>query len=180
MAAPANVSPHYAGNSSIQFEVQDDNKKEMRIPAKDLNVVWGKDPRYWKIPDDDKSSLELNQVYWLEVTTCVDKTNPKKVYEVGFDVSLSADAFGWGDAPLYLMVKRGNAGKFVWKKYPMTIPSYNTEEHREIKGRSSLDQESEDPCPKLHFGLYEVWSGKWKGGLKINHAFVREVTGDQL
>ncbi|GFP84186.1 protein phloem protein 2-like a9 [Phtheirospermum japonicum] len=172
MAAPADATPHYEGNSSIKFKVHDDHKKEMRIPAKDLNVVWGNDPRYWKKPDNDNSSLELNQVYWLEVTTCVDETDPKKTYEVGFDVSLSADAFGWGDAPLYLMVRRGKDGKFVWKKHLLTIPNHNKEEHREIIGRSSSGQHED---PKLHLGLFEVWSGKWKGGLKINHAFVREL-----
>ncbi|KAI4296956.1 hypothetical protein L6164_036872 [Bauhinia variegata] len=29
--------------------------------------------------------------------------------------------------------------------------------------------------PTLYFGLYEVWSGKWKGGLEIHKATVRQA-----
>ncbi|KAK6118300.1 hypothetical protein DH2020_047973 [Rehmannia glutinosa] len=172
----ANNSSHHVGNSSLEFKVADD-KREMEIPAKDLNIVWGKDPRYWKVPEDNKSAAELNQVYWLEVTGCVDKTRGDKIYEVGFHVSLTPDAFGWGDVPLYLMVKRGKDGKFVWKKFFM---DHHTDDQGRcyITGKSTQAQNmgaQDSDVSKLYFGLYEVWSGKWKGGLKIHHAVIREL-----
>ncbi|KAI3466924.1 hypothetical protein Pfo_023587 [Paulownia fortunei] len=164
----AKSSPHHVGNPSVEFK--EDGKGQIIIPAKDLNIVWGGDSRYWNVPDDKESPAELNQVYWLEVTASVDKTSPNKIHEVGFHVSLTADAFGWGDSPLYLMVKRGKDGKFVWRKFFM---GPNDTEGRDITGNSMQALNSGDS--KLYFGLYEVWSGKWKGGLKIHNAFVREL-----
>ncbi|KAK6154805.1 hypothetical protein DH2020_009053 [Rehmannia glutinosa] len=124
-----------------------------------------------------KSAAELNQVYWLEVTGCVDKTRGDKIYEVGFHVSLTPDAFGWGDVPLYLMVKRGKDGKFVWKKFFM---DHHTDDQGRcyITGNSTQAQNmgaQDSDVSKLYFGLYEAWSGKWKGGLKIHHAVIREL-----
>ncbi|KAK4420990.1 hypothetical protein Salat_2049500 [Sesamum alatum] len=114
-----NNTPHHVGDPSITFHTEQE-QEPMKIPPKDLNIVWGGDTRYWKLPDDEDSSAELNQVCWLEVTGSVDGTHPNKQYEVGFHVSFTPDAFGWGcgggGSPLYMMVKRGKDGKSVWRK----------------------------------------------------------------
>lgn len=111
---------------------------------------------------------------WLEVTGAAVVQAGKK-YEVGFRVSLKSDAFGWGGAPLCLMAKLGKGGRYKSKS------TYLQDEPREKdfdipKGGFTVEVPSapvEDPT--LYFGLYEVWSGKWKGGIKIHYAFVREV-----
>lgn len=115
---------------------------------------------------------ELHQVSWLEVTGSVDGINTTKGYEVGFSVSLNPDAFGWGSYPVCVMVKRGKEGKIAWTKAPINP---NQRGQFEIKGRLMKSDGMEDSKDrKLYFGLYEVWSGKWKGGLKIYNAHIKE------
>ncbi|KAL8513059.1 hypothetical protein ACS0TY_019301 [Phlomoides rotata] len=164
-----NSSPHHSGNPSAKFIK--DKQGKMIIPPKDLSIVWGKDDRYWNVPNKDNLAAELYQVYWLEVTGLIHETSPNKNYEAGFRVSLNPDAFGWGKYPVYIMVKRGKEGKIGWTKIYMNP---NQKGEFEIMGKCvKSDKSSQDG--KLYFGLYEVWSGKWKGGLKIRHAFIREL-----
>lgn len=119
------------------------------------------------------SPAELHQVCWLEVTGFVDATNPNENCEVGFRVSLRPDAFGWGNYPIYIMIKKGGGGKVSWTKISINP---NQKGEFEIRGRwIKADQQTLDPNDrKLYFGLYEVWSGKWKGGINIHHAYVIE------
>ncbi|KAL2467451.1 Protein PHLOEM PROTEIN 2-LIKE A9 [Abeliophyllum distichum] len=161
-------SPHYEGDRSTIQKDKDGGK--FFIPAKALNIVWGRDSRYWKIPEKSDMPAELLQVSWLEVSCSVDETNPQKNYEVGFSVSLKVDAFGWNKYPFYIMMKRGNERQFSSKK---VLFNGNGNQEFEISGKLMKAADSTDT--KIYFGLYEVWSGKWKGGLKIHHAFVREA-----
>ncbi|EYU43687.1 hypothetical protein MIMGU_mgv1a017435mg [Erythranthe guttata] len=73
------------------------------------------------------------------------------------------------------MVKRGKEGKFAWKKFFLNTNETNKPFEitgRLIKAEKPLEDSSDDQ--RVYFGLYEVWSGKWKGGLKIHHAFITE------
>lgn len=115
-------------------------------------------------------AAELHQVYWLEVTGLIHETRPNKNYEVGFRVWLNPDAFGWGKYPIYIMVKRGREGKVGWTKIYM-----NPNEKGEFEITAKSEKPSQDEDGKLYFGLYEVWSGTWKGGLNIRHAFITEL-----
>ncbi|PIN02339.1 hypothetical protein CDL12_25149 [Handroanthus impetiginosus] len=162
------ASPHHLGNPPAKYE-----GKQIKILPKNLNIVWGGDNRYWTVPNDNSTAV-LHQVCWLEITGSVEETSPKKNYEVGFKISFAPDAFGWGNSPIYIMVKRGKDGKFVWKKYTLNP---NEKGQFDITGRLMKADDSSQASNdnKLYFGLYEVWSGKWKGGLKIHHAFVREL-----
>ncbi|KAL0407579.1 UNVERIFIED_CONTAM: protein PHLOEM PROTEIN 2-LIKE A9 [Sesamum latifolium] len=173
-APPIPTTPHHVGDPSISFYTytDDDDNEPMKIPPKHLNIVWGGDSRYWKLPDDEESSAELNQVCWLEVTGSVEGTRPNKQYQVGFHVSFTPDAFGWGGSPLYIMVKRGKDGKSVWRKLLLN-PDQTKECDITATTNTNTNPHSNDS--KLYFGLYEVWSGKWKGGLKIHHAFIRQL-----
>jgi hypothetical protein len=103
----------------------------------------------------DTGPAELIQVCWLEVTGSL-QLEANKTYEVGFKVSLTPDAFGWNGCPVYVMAK------FVEEPY-QKIPEQVL----------SIKSETENT---LYFGLYEVWSGKWKGGLKIHEAFVNKIS----
>ncbi|KAL2484121.1 Protein PHLOEM PROTEIN 2-LIKE A9 [Forsythia ovata] len=155
------------------LSVQDKDGRKFLIPAKALNIVWGRDGRFWNIPDNPGMPAELLQVSWLEVSSSVDGTNPQKNYEIGFSVSLKADAFGWNKYPVYIMMKRGKEGEFSWKKVFLNTNNGNVNQAFEISGKLMKAADSTDT--KIYFGLYEVWSGKWKGGLQIHHAFVREA-----
>lgn len=104
------------------------------------------------------------------------KTDPEKEYEAGFRISLTADAFGWAGSPVYILVKRGKTGKFKGKKFELE----SSKEDEDIKAKVEKIEKAEGKDPveedsKIYFGLYEVWRGKWKGGLKIHHAFIRQI-----
>lgn len=123
---------------------------------------------------------ELYQVSWLEVTGSVQGIKLNKDYEVGFKMSFTPDAFGWSNFPTFIMVKRGKKGKFAWDKHVFDSSDIRSFEFKKtLKGMAvesqSPDPESQTELQKLYFGMYEVWSGKWKGGLKIECAFVREL-----
>lgn len=104
------------------------------------------------------------------------KTEPGKEYEVGFKLSFTADAFGWSGSPVYILVKRGKTAKFKGHKFSLDT----SKESEEIKAKidpidNITTDEAEDENSKVYFGLYEVWRGKWKGGLRIHHAFIQEL-----
>ncbi|XP_047958123.1 protein PHLOEM PROTEIN 2-LIKE A9-like isoform X3 [Salvia hispanica] len=167
----SNTTPHHSGNSSLKFTK---GAQGMKIYPRNFNIVWGNDTRYWNVPKNTDLAAELCQVSWLEVTGGVVGTKAGKSYEVGFSVSLNPDAFGWGKYPIYIMIKRGNEEKATWTKI-MINP--NQKGQFEIKGRLTRGSDHQiegSDDGKLSFGLYEVWSGKWKGGLKIHHAYVKE------
>lgn len=118
---------------------------------------------------------ELFQVSWLEVTGCVSKTDPQKEYEVGFNISLTPDAFGWSGSPVYILVKRGKGGKFKGQKFTLESPKENADIKAKVAKLENGGTADADENSKVYFGFYEVWRGKWKGGLKIHHAFIKET-----
>ncbi|KAG5621924.1 hypothetical protein H5410_007142 [Solanum commersonii] len=40
-------------------------RKGYKIYPKALNIVWGNDKRFWKLPKYEKDGVELIQVNWL-------------------------------------------------------------------------------------------------------------------
>ncbi|GFQ04829.1 protein phloem protein 2-like a9 [Phtheirospermum japonicum] len=165
----SNASPHHLPNPSTKF-IKDKQGKMIYQP-KDLNIVWGEDDHYWNVPNKENSAAKLRQISWLEVTGSIDGTSRNKNYDVGFRLSLAPDAFGWGTSPIYVMVKRGKEGKFAWEKVFLN-PKETSEFEvtgRLMKADKQKARNSDDD--KVYFGLYEVWSGKWKGaGLSHNEA----------
>ncbi|XP_004293746.1 PREDICTED: protein PHLOEM PROTEIN 2-LIKE A9-like isoform 1 [Fragaria vesca subsp. vesca] len=165
----------YAANKINEFLFQGGT---CVIKPRGLNIVWGNDERYWKIPketDGDKP-VELLQVSWLEVTGSVDGLRPGK-YKLTFDVKLTADAFGWKDIQVFLMAKVGKKGKYKWARVKLD-QGLNTDKVSIPADTQKLKIEvpNDTTDNTLHFGLYEVWSGKWKGGLEIYNAKVTAIT----
>ncbi|KAH6763646.1 hypothetical protein C2S51_014895 [Perilla frutescens var. frutescens] len=169
------TNPHHDGKKEpIEFQANN-GENCMKINPSDLKIIWGKDSRYWKVPEvGEEGDAELYQVSWLEVTGCVKVTDPKKEYEVGFNISLTPDAFGWSGSPVYILVKRGKSGKFRGSKFPLDNLKEG-ENDKQVKAPMPEKNKEDDEDSKLiYFGLYEVWRGKWKGGLKIHHAFIKQ------
>ncbi|KAK7327722.1 hypothetical protein VNO77_21810 [Canavalia gladiata] len=142
------------------------------IKPRGLNIVWGNDSRYWKIPED--GAAELIQVSWLEVSSIVSIKKAGK-YRIKFHVNVKEDGFGWNGTDVLVMAKVGKMGKYVYKVAnlsrdhgPLEIP---LDEPLDIEVKNANEATPKD----LHFGLYEVWSGKWKGGLEIIDAEVSSV-----
>lgn len=109
----------------------------------------------------------------MEVSGKVPVKKGKK-YSVKFDVEVNGNGFGWDKTPVLVMAKIGKKGKYEYKEVelvcgkPQTIPD---DDHRLVVTVGEREEDLE-----LHFGLYEVWSGKWKGGLIIKKADVDEIS----
>lgn len=145
-------------------------QSKVRIPPNNLNIVWGNDSRYWRLPSKEDEPAELVQVCWLEVTgSCSVKKS--KTYEVGFKVSMTPDAFGWTGCPVYIMAKIGKKGKYTLRRAALEKFGGQEVNIPEQPLTITVPPQGEET---LYFGMYEVWSGKWKGGLKIHEAFVNE------
>ncbi|XP_057465121.1 protein PHLOEM PROTEIN 2-LIKE A9-like [Actinidia eriantha] len=134
-----------------------------------LNIVWNGDDRYWRT--EKGGVARLLQVCWLEVTGTADvKTN--KRYKVSFTVSLTPDAFGWSNYPVCIMARAQNKKRYIVRK--VKLSDCNTNEQPFVIPTDDLIVDTDD-TNKISFGLYEVWSGMWKGGLKIHDARVEEM-----
>ncbi|CAN6545811.1 unnamed protein product [Malus baccata var. baccata] len=174
------TKPHFQAEQDDEVK-QEGNKYIFR--PRGLNIVWGNDERYWKLPkkkqskDEPTEPAELIQVSWLEVTGSCSLSIAKK-YEISFDVELAPDAFGWRDIQAFLMAKVGKKGKYVWTKVKVAAqdPKVGKFKIPDDNGpQMTIEVPSNAPDNTVYFGLYEVWSGKWKGGLKIHQASVKEV-----
>ncbi|XP_062016167.1 protein PHLOEM PROTEIN 2-LIKE A9-like [Rosa rugosa] len=164
----AMTKPHWQAEKEENIK-QVDN---YLIKPRGLNIVWGNDERYWKIPArGTEDPAELVQVSWLEVTGSVE-LKAGKGYELTFDVGLAEDAFGWKDIQVFLMAKVGKKGKYKWTRVKLDQDQNNERVTIPDKQKLSIDVPADTMDTDLHFGLYEVWSGKWKGGLKIYNAKV--------
>lgn len=117
--------------------------------------------------DSETAPAELLQVSWVEVSGSLELAQLEgKNYKLCFRVSLQSDAFGWQGSPVYMMVKVGQ-GKQKWKKYDLGTAPQNTT--IEIPADLKFEiPEKDKQVEKLRFGLYEIWRGRWKGGLVIH------------
>lgn len=164
------ANSHYEGTHISEVVA-----KGFEIYPAALNIVWGRDERYWKLPEGKHDPAELVQVSWLEVTGWCDKVTRGTTYEVKFELKLTPDACGFNELPLYFMVKSGS--KNLWKKIHLTKDAivgpdetYSVPNNLVIKITDSVNEDS-----KLCFGIYEVWSGKWKGGLIIKKVIIQKM-----
>jgi hypothetical protein len=115
---------------------------------------------------------ELTQVSWLEVSGKVQVVDKGK-YTVKFEVEVKPEGFGWGTSTdVLVMAKVGKKGTY---KYEVVHLECGTPKTTIPKDEAKLEIEVSGEEKELHFGLYEVWSGKWKGGLKIYNAVVAKT-----
>ncbi|XP_023519279.1 protein PHLOEM PROTEIN 2-LIKE A9 [Cucurbita pepo subsp. pepo] len=177
MVGALHSSPHTNGDPNAIEKME--NQKTLIYP-KGFNITWGNDNRYWRLPPQSRtpmkdSAAELLQVSWLEVTCSTDNVEVGKSYKVGFNLSMTAAAFGWKGCTVYIMAKIGKAGMFVYKKVCLDTKETNFDMPEEGLVITVKPPTSSPGDNHLYFGMYEVWSGRWKGGLKIHHAFVEKV-----
>ncbi len=142
------------------------------VKPQGLNIVWGDDRRYWQRSDE---KAELLQVCWLEVTGS-EKVTPGNRYKISFEVSLKNDAFGWSGCPVSVMAKIGKKGRYSWKRVKLPDQSSVGNVRFSIPDEDFIMQVPQnDSEVELYFGLYEIWSGKWKGGLTIHKVIITQV-----
>ncbi|XWS19915.1 hypothetical protein CRYUN_Cryun31cG0057100 [Craigia yunnanensis] len=155
-----------------------------------FNIVWGNDRRFWRIPSRSSSSsqsinnvekveevAELVQVSWLEVTGSV-TLKKSTSYQITFTLSFKEKASGWSGSPVYLMAKVGKKGRYKWRRLTELEKENLPKQPTEVPQSNSpfvVDVEGDPPDKRLYFGLYEVWTGKWKKGLRVHGAIVEEI-----
>lgn len=163
---------------------------------KHLTLCWEGDSQFWSIPEGD-GPAELQAVCWLDVSGEMDVTKGK-AYEVSFMLSMNTEnSFGWDDR-VTVMARIGKKGKYQRKEIDLSklsgevkeFPSdkcrvefesnEKSENKKETPGNTSQtnkkgDENANNNEVKLYFGLYEVWTNKWKGGLRIHEAIVQEI-----
>lgn len=124
----------------------------------------------------EDAAAELIQVSWLEVTGSVDNLERGASYKLTFNVGMAPDAFGWKDIQAFLMAKVGKKGKYKWTRVKLQQDQKEKFDIPDDSQQLTIEVPVGATDTTLHFGLYEVWSGKWKGGLKIYNAKVTKTT----
>ncbi|CAI0436815.1 unnamed protein product [Linum tenue] len=123
-----------------------------------------------------RGPAELLQVSWLEVTSIMPSSEDNivagKKYAISFRLQMKQGAFGWNGCSVCLMCKIGQGGKYTAKKIKLVDQPETDEEFETEKLEVTVPADANDM--RLYFGLYEVWSGRWKGGLLIHGARVEE------
>lgn len=143
---------------------------------KGLNIIWGNDLRYWKTITNE-GGAELIQVSWLEVSGKVGPVHVGEEYVVKFDVAVKDTGFGWTGTEVLVMAKIGKKGPYKYRAVKLVCGDKDCipKEDGELKITVGSNQGEPEKDPDLHFGLYEVWSGKWKGGLIIKKAVIKKI-----
>lgn len=110
---------------------------------------------------------------WLEVngSYSLNSLIPNTDYALQFKLKLNPDAFGWNENPIYIMTKIGKNGKPNWTSVNLSQNSYGVT-FLAPKDQNALKFRSKNGDEELKFGLYEVWSGRWKGGLVIEEVVI--------
>ncbi|KAB2038340.1 hypothetical protein ES319_D03G138900v1 [Gossypium barbadense] len=143
-----------------------------------FNIVWGNDKRCWRMAKpigsstsskNEKECAELVQVSWLEVTGVTRKLSASTC-QITYQLSLEKGASGWTGAPVFLMAKVGKKGKYKWKKLEVEKLTRDPTDFPSEADPFGVEIANDQPDKRLYFGLYEVWSGRWKQGLKVYKA----------
>jgi hypothetical protein len=126
-----------------------------------------------------RDTAEMLEVCWLDVTGSMTATKGK-AYEISFILSMNEEnSFGWED-PVYVMARIGEEGEYKREKIDLSKLGLKEDEFPAKKCRVEFrsDENAENNKKTLYFGLYEVWTNNWKGGLRIHEAIVRELTAE--
>ena len=117
-------------------------------------------------------TAEMLEVCWLDVTGSMTATKGKE-YEISFILSMNKEnSFGWED-PVYVMARIGEQGEYTRVQIDLSKLGPNKEKFPKEKYCRVKNAENNEK--KLYFGLYEVWTNNWKGGLRIHEAIVQEI-----
>ncbi|XP_020596246.1 protein PHLOEM PROTEIN 2-LIKE A9-like [Phalaenopsis equestris] len=169
---------HSKGEISEELVIYDQEKGTLTLKPRALDITWGADPTYWKFSSTDPTSpAELLQVCWLEVKGKAKLSYfvPEKRYAVKFKVELKPDNFGWAKQPVYLMAKIDRSQR-SWKKADLSINPPGTKFDVPMNGLLTFRVPKDADGKVVEFGMYEIWRGRWKGGLVIHEVVIQPVS----
>ncbi|RYR14106.1 hypothetical protein Ahy_B04g070749 [Arachis hypogaea] len=152
-----------------------------------LTITWGNQRRFWKEFDNISDPFcglgeakLLVQVNWLEVTGKLSMGELKrhngdsiKTYEIFYVVSFNEDAYGWHSAPVKFTVKP--------RVEPLPFIEVNLEEYRKKHGQWHEISGGRFPVSGekyVEFGMYEVETAWWKGGMHLAGVIIKAVNDD--
>ncbi|KAI5563234.1 hypothetical protein POPTR_015G120300v4 [Populus trichocarpa] len=167
--------PHWKGDGS---SISSDKAcpATCRVPAKALNIIWGNDPRFWqwiKLSEVETRSVgfdegaRLLQVNWIEVTgklpsTMFNVASATK-YGVYYVMKFQVDAFGWHSVPIKFKVRLN--GQETVKNFVLESYKEKHDVWHEICGGEFTV--SKNAAGVVEFGMFEVKSEWWKGGVVL-------------
>ncbi|XP_052174877.1 uncharacterized protein PHLOEM PROTEIN 2-LIKE A4-like [Diospyros lotus] len=157
------------------------------IPARALNIVWGSHTRYWewiKMEEgvmgksqtpDSKEAAMLIQINWLAVTGKIDmkRLEAGKTYTVYYIVKFQVDAFGWHSVPVQFMV-RVTGKEYAQKSAKLEQYQAKPDEWHEVPGGEFTAPSDGEGAGSVEFGMFEVDSDWWKGGLVLAGVKIKE------
>ncbi|XP_034684972.1 protein PHLOEM PROTEIN 2-LIKE A9-like [Vitis riparia] len=174
----SSTTPHHDAEDPPQLQLKD-GKLMATFNPRQLNVIWGRDPRYWKMPEKTSGGpAELLQVCLLEVSGSlpIRSSAPSGTkFRITFQVSFKSDAFGWNNCPVCVMAKFGKKGKYTWTKITLRTDYSRPTNILPSPEGLEITKDASNANDTIYFGLYEVWSGKWKGGLELHNATVEQI-----
>ncbi|KAG6754360.1 hypothetical protein NC652_030097 [Populus alba x Populus x berolinensis] len=154
----------------------DEDTGRWRFKPRGLHITWSSNPGYWKMPEkgtDDPA--ELKMVCWLEIEGSTPKPLSKgERYALSFKISMAEDRSGWKEAPAFMMAKVGKKGIAKWAR--INLEDVQVDGVKEVPlGKFQFEVPENAQDTTLYFGFYELWSGGWKGGLRIHEAVVEKM-----
>ncbi|XP_072963122.1 uncharacterized protein PHLOEM PROTEIN 2-LIKE A4-like [Typha angustifolia] len=171
-------SSHWNGSDKIDSENL--IKKEgdaICISPKALTIIWGNSDRFWKWVKLSEwkfeEGAELIQVSWIEVTGKVEinRLSHCKTFEVFFHIKFKDDAFGWHHTPVIFEVVTPDG-----KKHRRSVLLETFREDKTLQpiyaGVFDLPSGHHDK-EIVRFGMYEVESQWWKGGIILGGVELR-------
>nr|TKS01365.1 hypothetical protein D5086_0000173750 [Populus alba] len=186
-------------NPETHPETQGAYGKNTFKPKDLLSNILEEESQDWTISEMD-GTAELLEGCWLDVTGSMPATKGK-AYEISFILSMNEkNSFGWED-PVYVMARIGEEGEYTRVQIDLSklkgevveFPpdkcrveprgiSSESDEKSESKAREKKSQTNKKGAENakndkemLYFGLYEVWTNNWKGGLRVHEAIVQEI-----
>ncbi|KAL3575622.1 hypothetical protein D5086_023723 [Populus alba] len=122
----------------------------------------------------------LLKVVWLEIEGSTPKPLSKgERYALSFKISMAEDRSGWKEAPAFMMAKVGKKGIAKWAR--INLEDVQVDGVKEVPlGKFQFEVPENAQDTTLYFGFYELWSGGWKGGLRIHEALHKPAAAEDL
>lgn len=113
---------------------------------------------------------------WIEVRGLLDLANFKLSqptwYEIIYLMKFKADSFGWGQAPISFEIGTSNTAK---QRSSISLKSYREEYDKWHELSGGCVEIKPDMAGYLEFGMLEVDTRWWKGGMVFEGVKIRPV-----
>lgn len=150
------------------------------LSARELNILWGHDQRYWRWISQDNSRFRFGElagllsVCWLDVRGRIEcrLLSPDTQYRVVFVLKFIEGSFGWDGRPIKFSVQTPGEGEIEFEHLlgHMERPFLISGGWMEVVAGKFTVRAAEgiDDDSHIGFSMRETKSNQWKGGLLID------------